>query len=107
MPAVGVERAECSHISPVCGMALATRTGMHGSPHQRYAAAGVDPTRQQELRQGRQRAERSNDVLSQLRPRHMAAGAAQDDVDLVDGGGDRPDLQGDLADIGTRSQSNA
>ena len=40
--------------------------------------------------------------MGQLRPRGVPTAAAQDDVDLVDGRGDRPDLEGDLADVGPR-----
>ena len=52
-----------------------------------------------ELRHGSQRPERADDVLGQVRPRGVPTAAAQDDVDLVDGRGDRPDLEGDLADV--------
>ena len=87
---------------PSAGDGVRDRTGMHGSPHQRNPAARIDPTGQQQLGHCCQGAECADDVLGQLRPRGVTAGAAQGDVHLVDRGGNRPDLEGDLADIGSR-----
>src|SRR4029453_9795364 len=80
LPPLGVERPQRANNLPGSGYGIRHRTGVDGSPHQRPAAARIDPPRQEQLGHGPQRAERANDVLGQVWSRSMPAGAAQDNV---------------------------